>query len=680
MGNGPSCNAPTLQNTCTDTDDPNNQNVQVEGFCIASSTTDFVLGQYCNRIGGSNPSGNSQSSGGENPNTDPEWGFSSQGGYASCTYGDGTPSGSWATFGQEGGNDCSKACGCNIEGSTLSCKRVANLGDPLSCCLRDFQCNGASSSTSKFCFSDDGNSSTCAKDFRATDTPPCQFLTTQLCLGNIPNAFASGQTGIIDDFTVLWVNQNPDSNSPTIPWQVNGLPSGSTYRTIADISDPRQCQYYKDGTLVTNSCDNSTYTANNLGVSALTTPTPYQFGQLPPCQQLFWRTLYGNQPTFQNNYWRTEGSLEDVGPNTSIQPQVAACAPQPFDGTASAGGIAAARTMLEAAVQKFEQQGGNFTASVSTLKDEPFTSWVFSVCAQNPILCKDLLINKICNTVTKEDIKFNPFALQWCGCYMSDSNYSDYDKLAISKPCTPYCNNPDVIPLVDDLGNIQYCNQSLCVIDNVTLTLAQSKVGSNGITMNNICTSCSTGYGNNVNSNVNSNSVSDSGGGGTSTTYTQTNINTTATSSCQCIIDNFNLTTIGAAINGGINISNSCNGNAKCFNTQKIDGVNQRIEVDCHTGSLSANNVAAQAEARLIKKAGDTSNYLVIFIFILCVLVILFFYVLLSPPKLAEKDITFTKTGLIPEPPAPKPMPMMLPPPIIMNYGVGFSRPKSKFF
>jgi hypothetical protein len=206
----------------------------------------------------------------------------------------------------------------------------------------------------------------------------------------------------------------------------------------------------------------------------------------------------------------------------------------------------------------------------------------------------------------------------------------------------------------------------------VTLTIAKSRV--NGpITFNNICTSCSPDSGNGVNSNLVSNSNN-----GNVTTDSQSNSTINASVSCQCIINNFNLTTIGTTIDGGINISQACNGNAKCYKTETVNGVQQTQEVDCHSNNLSGNNVLVQEERKLMKKAADTSNYWIILIIIITVLIIVLFWILFSPRGVPTKDITFTKTTNI-QLPTPPPAPIQRTAPYNPSMN-SFTKSKPKYF
>lgn len=652
---------PVLTNTCNDEGDPATAAVLIPSFCSSNTDSTSTITSYCQQIGGTYSGTTPPASGDEFP--DPEWTFAKDGAAESCQFDD-----CRAPWEVQSGT-CTDGC-CAITGVTGYCKRTANMGDPLICCLRDYQCNGSNNASAPTCFSDDTINSTCSKDFRAPDTRYCNNLLTQFCLGNIEGLFPNIDNGEID-FTELWVNaNNPNGTANNPNWTVNALPPNTQYLTSANFAanGSSECvlnangQYTKT-TVAGGTCTLTTWAAGQVPggpTTYLPNPTPYSFSfsSLPPCQQIFWRTVYGNNPTFQNNFWTTSASPNsDITKQSSIPPQNAACGALPFAGSLTPSGLDLGRNMLNAAVKKFQNLGPGVSliSSLANNTDQPFVQWLFSVCSSYPGLCQDFL-QTTCSTVSEETLKINPNAQQWCGCYLPDSVYTKYvNNFGLNKECTPYCNAIDVIPSYDpNTASNKYCTNSSCIIDDTTIDLAKTRLVGGGVTFNQICNSCSAAGNDGLNTNTvnssTSNNISNQGQASTGiTTDTQVVTSNFANTSCQCIIDNFNLTTIGAAINGGINISQACNGNAKCYSNVVLNGVTTKQEVDCHTGSVNTNNVIKEAKAALEKKANDTSNFwIVLLVFIFIALVILF-WIFLAPGKIPEKNITFTKRYEIPE-------------------------------
>jgi hypothetical protein len=670
----PCSSAPVLVNTCTDVNNSESINTQIKSFCTPNAFgPEDTITSFCNSYGGTTAPGSGNIPGG-NPNApfpDPEWGFGKLGSYGDCDYDD-TESGYLWTKGSGCG------CGaCPITGIFGYCTRRMNSGDPLICALRDYQCNGDNKISDASCFSDNNLNSTCSKDFRAPDTLPSNFLLNQLCLNNINGAFQS--FGSNSDFLQLWVNNNNESTGQN--WIINGLPSGTKYRTSQNIEAVNTCKYDQTGN-ITNNCPTTEWAVGqpNAPDTYLPSPDTYIFNGAPPCQQILWRTLYGNQPTFQNNYYAPFGiesncpDGSNICDNTSVPPQQAACAALPFQGTPTPVGLQNAKFLLTNAVKKYYANGGNLLAT-NTQINPAFQDFVFNICSAYPSLCSEFIQDTVCSGIDKTNIAQDLETMQWCGCNMNTEVYAEYaDNFGISRQCTPYCNIPKVIPYVNpDTNNALYCDQSICMIDNVTLTLAKTRFLSEGVNGGNInftqiCNSCSSSNTNGTGSNT----VTNSNSTNTNTNY-QENNNGFATINCQCILNNFTLTTIGATIEGGVNISQACNGNAKCYsNGSNLDG--SALEVNCNGSSTSQNDVIAKAKAELLKKANTTSNYWVILVFVIFVGLIIIAWLLIAPRGVPETDLIYSKRFDI-----PKPQVQMNP--YNQNFFIGnLNKPKTKFY
>ena len=708
MGNSPSVMTPLYNNTCTDPYDPETENIIIQNFCTNALLPDLenFVNDQCSIYGGTVPN---QEIGKPNNNPrytyeDAEWVHSSTGG--NCTYDDSSGSSKVPGTSLSGAGCESADGGCGIDGIQGFCTKVQNTGDPLVCALSDYQCNSnGNSPTGVACFSNAIRKQTCNKDFRAPDTTTANYLLTQFCLGNIPGSIQNspfpvpiaGGTGMTGgdagiDFTSLWTNAtNPlGTDTAPIPWTIAGTPINTIFQATSDIENDLRNDtscIYNAATGLTSSCSTSKWTPGtaNAPNKYLPSPDPYTFTNIPPCQQIFWRTLYGNNPTFHNQFWRPFGNTaqcpsgDDACAESSAPPQADACAAIPFAGVPTPTGEAFARNMLEQAVNKFTAGiGGNLVGSSATAVDQGFTNWLLSVCSEYPQLCSNFL-RTTCKSVTPEVLKVNPNAAQWCGCYMPDEEYTSYvNNFGLSKHCTPYCAAGDVIPLYDANTNTPLtCDQGVCIIDDVTITLAKTKFANSGnggnLNFNQICNTCSPSGNNGLNSNTVSSSsnfnskLAESANFGaftssfkSSTTNTgvsnngQITTNSNANINCRCIISGYNLVSLGAVIEGGVNISQACNGNVQCYNKVQLNGGSeQQNEIDCHGGSTNTNNVIAEAEAALIKRSHDTSNAWVILIIFIVIFIIIILWVLINPRKLPEKDLIYTKETVLPEPKAP---------------------------
>jgi hypothetical protein len=591
---------------------------------ILNSTQDNAINRFCNFNGGLGATDAGFSL--------PEWSGKTYGGFGDCLYDDEDIPCSFQSRGCVGTH-------CAIPGINGLCTKQANYGDPLVCCLRDYQCNDGGDVFGKTCFSSDNTFTTCPAEFRATDTKQCGFLTEQYCLGNYSDKDGSTYLPPGLDFTALWVDNGIDN----VNFVVKSLKPGTRYQingdrpcTINDLN-PKTGKP-KTGTI----CQLSGQVAGPVYDQAT-----YQVGDMPICQKIFWRTLYGNQPTFKNNNWKTAGGPTDctldsgartgdtICANTSLPPQTAACIAEPFGGEPTPTGVEWAQTTLTAVYNKLKANGVNLTSTIANGEDQPFTQWLYSVCKKYPILCESFLKQE-CGSVDPKEFQFNKNAWDWCGCYMSDSQYQKYtDSFGVTKECTPYCNTPNVIPLTNgDTTQPLFCQQSVCIIDDVAITLVKTHFQNtnNNINFSQVCSACGSGYASGTN---NQSSFAN--------TTSNTNLNNVSTSNCQCILNNFTLTSLNSTITGdGINISQACNGNSKCYNSvTNSDGTQTSNEIDCANNNTSINQTILNQKAAQEKKAANTSIYWGILLAVIVVGIIIILWILLAGRKLPEDDYIF---------------------------------------
>lgn len=676
-----------ISNACTDT---GSYSPNVNNFC------DYMDGEI---MDGSAPIGTRwyQSLGGIGGN--PSSNVSTPISFANSEYGNNYKQGQECCGSDD--NLCASDCppqGINSTG--LYVQKIANYGDPLLCCLRDFQCNEGKNNdiNGATCFSDNSGTNTCPSSFRATDTVPCQFLTTQYCLGNIGDTLDPDSDF---DFTALWVN--PTSNLLSGPgisesFKVYPLSPGYNYKLQIPFNyddsvvypqpninlDPTQlgiCVLDPATGLPKSKKSNDPSCPRNATVNItnpdipFNTDTDFNFGNTPPCQAIFWRTLYGNQPDFQNQYWRNndtqvcepldaQGNAQIACLESSNAPQGAACASQGFSGIPTPSGTEWAKITLNAAVDKIKSIYNQSIITPPNLQSTaPFFSWLYSVCASYPYLCKDFLEDE-CSNVTPELLDNSPGVRNWCGCYLPSSFYDTYTNDFINKECTPYCNSSSVIPLSQADGTApQYCEQSVCIIDDVAIKLAKTEFEGNGgsINFNQMCGSCGSNYQNSINKtnfpntgntqSFQSGSTTTKNGSQSATIAKNTSqlnstlINDIADITCQCRINNFTLTSLGGSFIGGINLAQSCGGNSKCYGSQTdpLTGNTTTSEVDCSNSAAAIDLKVQNLKASLAKKAESTSNFwavLIIFIVFALIIIIWLFFVTRGVP---EKELTFSR-------------------------------------
>jgi hypothetical protein len=182
----------------------------------------------------------------------------------------------------------------------------------------------------------------------------------------------------------------------------------------------------------------------------------------------------------------------------------------------------------------------------------------------------------------------------------------------------------------------------VCLIDNVAITLAKTHFqnSTNNINFSQICGGCGSGYTGSI---VNQNGIQNNTGNSL--------VNNIVSQNCQCVMSNFTLNTLGTTItNGGINLSQSCNGNAKCYNTvTNTDGTETANEIECGKTGTNINTSVENLKKELQLKAENTANYWAIFLGFILICVIIILWIVFSPSNVPEKDIKFSKYT-----PAPK--------------------------
>lgn len=340
-------------------------------------------------------------------------------------------------------------------------------------------------------------------------------------------------------------------------------------------------------------------------------------------------------------------------------------------GIISPEGYFRATQIVEKALQKYIDESTNHdknnllrASDSDSTQDGLFTEIIWKLCYSNPGLCSSKL-KELCQDVKSEDIANNPTMAKWCGCYMSDSEYDKYvNDYKINKECTPFCNRPEAIPLVDQNGiDVLDCKQSVCVMDDITLKFVDTKFNG-AINFSQLCNSCSQGnitQTNNIDITNNQNPPSkhqeydkktaekeydpfgvDFGRGSVDDHVSNTlnqNINTRVKSSttneiksqCVCYMENTTIKSVNAKL-GNVNVGQNC-GKTNCLIKDKNGNY---ISTDCNsTNSVISSNNAYVDQAVVNEKAKENRERLIKYSILILGLVILagllwFFF----PPKI----------------------------------------------
>ena len=163
-----------------------------------------------------------------------------------------------------------------------------------------------------------------------------------------------------------------------------------------------------------------------------------------------------------------------------------------FQGVVDPAGLVWAETVLESIFSKYIDEFGSPIGAINQdgyLQSTGFLDFYWNLCKTFPAICQKSLTN-FCSNINVEDLLERPEAIKWCGCYMSDDQYTEYEKFSINRECTPYCNMKGNIPIVNEYDfTTNVCTQTTCIIDDVSIRLAEV-VNPDGFNFNQLCNSC----------------------------------------------------------------------------------------------------------------------------------------------------------------------------------------------
>jgi uncharacterized protein DUF5857 len=231
-------------------------------------------------------------------------------------------------------------------------------------------------------------------------------------------------------------------------------------------------------------------------------------------------------------------------------------------------GFSWSRELMQRVFEKYQSQGFRIGTIPGLPGYNSFQDVILNpLCTTAPGICQEGL-NTTCSNTTVNDLLRDPALVPWCGCYMPSDQYQKYvDQDQVEKPCTPMCARQGNIPVMSADGRqTVLCNQSVCIIDNVTISLENSNVGG-GINFSQFCGGCSAPV-----SGVNGTSNDTAGTG------------SQQASSCLCIISDATIAAASSDIGGGINLSENCGSNPQCFkqNPTPGDGNPSQLPIDCN--------------------------------------------------------------------------------------------------
>ena len=326
-----------------------------------------------------------------------------------------------------------------------------------------------------------------------------------------------------------------------------------------------------------------------------------------PCYKALYRNLYSNPQNGSENS--------------------AACLAQPGLGVPSVKGWEWSQKLIAGVFKKYISQGGRVDAQEGDPgANVQLNQMLYKICLLNPGLCQQTLQN-YCSNVTTQTLINHIGTLDWCGCNMPPEQYSKYTNLyQINPEWTPMCNQSGVIPVASESGvGGKVCQQSLCIIDDIAISLAQSRIGNGGtgINFSQMCSSCGGG----------STTHSSSSLGGVTIIDSQTSSQT-----CSCVLSNLTFGAVNSTI-GSLNISQSC-GDATCYRVETINGVEQNVPIPCNSNVDYNPYADYQKKLQAAQDSAITSrNYKILLIFLVVIIVIVLVLVIVRPQESVEERL-----------------------------------------
>ena len=447
------------------------------GFC-AGLTDKSVRKEYCSDLGSG------------------EWEYRSASN--SCYFSDCNP-------GQYQPTGCCGWC-CGISGKGVTCSRRNFNGDPIQCCLNDYSGCGVTSGPNDPCKFNLGFSmDTQGRNIDSEYVNPGQQCTPG---DTISSPSWSGWSCL-------------DTNCPKT---CNPCFRGVTYdgNTVltSDGTSVRKCsqskintKYYTPDKYGYTGCRKTLLayaTGEDLPRDSIewtyrwmdATGAPLRYGCLNVLVRNIFDTSNGTAPGYSKGTGIPSQSPNAVGCSVvdayfnSITGGNGNCTIFPIsDYFTSADGIAYARVMLNNVGKRYTLAGYRIGSMVGESTYNIFQDFLYTnIICKLPFIAQDLL-NTTCSIYTTTQLEHNPSVANWCGCYMQNGEYQKYvNEYQVNKQCTPMCNKVGVIPIVNQANIVQTCNQSICIIDDVAINLANTNVSGN-INVNQMCSNCSSGVG-----------------------------------------------------------------------------------------------------------------------------------------------------------------------------------------
>ncbi len=287
----------------------------------------------------------------------------------------------------------------------------------------------------------------------------------------------------------------------------------------------------------------------------------------------------------------------------------------------SADGLIWTQKLMDKVFLKYAEAGFVIGTLPGQPGYHPFQDFLYeNICQPFPGACESAL-QRLCAVYNNETLSNNPAASNWCGCHLTDDNYSTYvNRYQITKQCTPLCNRPLTIRSTDQNGKSVNCNSTVCLIDNVTVAMMKTDVRGS-INISQYCGQCDSGPG--------------------------------SSASCSCIVENLTVVEIGDTIGGDQVISQKCGSNIQCT-TVDPDDPNNVIYYPCGTDDPLSQQQDQQNLERMEKqKRTDIS---ITFIIAVVIFIITLAFIFIKPDFNNPKTYKYEVSAPVNLPPKSRPV------------------------
>lgn len=315
-------------------------------------------------------------------------------------------------------------------GKYTECERTSFVADPLTCCFLDHDCfTRPEDSIPDSCFETKNRLKTCSPEYRNMSSTQCLDLIKPYCMGS---ELLPGQANWWD----MWVSESGVELKPDI----------ENYDFGPSRFNPDDLKFNPD--------DESRYVVQ-------------------PCMRALARAMT------RDDQFCTWESIQELDIRRGNYDQE---------------GLRWSQEVVTAIFDRYINQFGSFIGGINTKgqQNRKMENVFFEICTKFPVLCQDSMY-RICENINATDLSDTSRADIWCGCYMPDNEYQKYvDNYQIGKECTPFCNNPATIPLVDEDGYEKICRHDICIIDDLRLNFVRTKNQGDGnkVTFTQLCGGC----------------------------------------------------------------------------------------------------------------------------------------------------------------------------------------------